>query len=142
MLGPERAGLLAGARTGAVSSLSATSTAMGLGISYGINTYRFLITHEYDAPHYVAAMMVDTGIVLTTAMIAGAVAGAIAGSVVPGPGTAVGAAAGGAIMGMLAAYALNTFVREPLIESIAQGLDPGNNPLPSNCIPDLGCINP
>lgn len=141
MLGAERAGLLAGARAGGFSSLSSPSTAVGLGISYGINTYQFWIG-EYDASHYAAAMIVDTGIVLTTAIIAGAVASGIAGSVVPGPGTAIGAAAGGAAAGLATAWLLNRFVREPLIEAVAQGLDPRSDPLPPNCVPGLGCISP
>jgi hypothetical protein len=103
------------------AAMASPWTAVNLGINTGVNTYLWSEGY-YDTPHYAAAMTVDTGITLGSALvggaIAGAVTGAIAGSVAPGVGTVIGAVAGG-LAGIAFTYAANRYARDYTVDKVA-----------------------
>jgi hypothetical protein len=133
---PENMGrVLTGTMRQAARSLRSWGVAFGLGINLASDTARY-IEGEYDRHEYSAALTIDTGITIGTALLggwaAGATSGLVAGMVGGGvalpvvgsvPGAIVGAVVGG-VVGLIASVAISsavdaTQVRPALVNRVA-----------------------
>jgi hypothetical protein len=92
---------LAGVLNSGMAAMTSPWTSADLLINAGIDFHR-LRTGDYDVAHYRAALTVDTGATLGTALIAGGLAGAVAGGLIgtgvaPVLGSVIGIVGGAAV---------------------------------------------
>mgnify|MGYP006281624671 CR=1 FL=1 len=120
-------GIYQGIDDTAMNSAISGGTVIGLATNIATNSYSYS-RGEIDRYEYAAAMTVDTGITIGSALLAGAVSGAVSGAIAGGvagvgvgaiPGAIIGAASG-ALVALAATQAVErTGAREAMISSVA-----------------------
>jgi hypothetical protein len=119
--------ILQSTRAQTFGALTSPGMPIGLGINIVTDGARF-VSGEYDNTHLAAALTVDTGVTVGSALLAGAVAGAVAGALVGGslgfvvgalPAAVVGAVLGAGAALWLSSTFVNSGVRDYVVDEVA-----------------------
>lgn len=95
---------------------------MGIALNLASDTQRFA-EGEYDRQDYAAALTIDTGATIATALIAGAVAGAVSGFAVGAVGGGVTVPFVGAVPGAIIGTAVGTLAGLASAAALAYGFE-------------------
>ncbi|HLA82527.1 MAG TPA: hypothetical protein VJP78_13045, partial [Thermoleophilia bacterium] len=119
--------ILQSTRTQAFGALTSPGMPIGLATNIVTDGTRYL-SGEYDNTHLAAALTLDTGVTIASALLAGAVAGGVAGALVGGslgfgvgavPAAVVGAALGAGAALWLSSTFINSGARDYVVDEVA-----------------------